>query len=199
METIERFNRTIKISEKGIKAKNERVKKEKGVIPLISGRVIKKRVGFLGRKISNDFKKEIHIVAILNGAFVFCSDLVREIDNRKIFLHFIEARSYEKTRSTGKVRILKDAKGIKGKDVLIVEDLIDTGFTINRLKDHFLKKKKVKSVKVCCLVDKPYKRKFKIKVDYLGFEVSDLFIVGYGMDYEEKYRNLSYIGFLKNI
>uniref|UniRef100_A0A7C4XTE4 Hypoxanthine phosphoribosyltransferase n=1 Tax=Caldisericum exile TaxID=693075 RepID=A0A7C4XTE4_9BACT len=166
---------------------------------LISDEDIKKRVKVLGREISRDYKDKFPLfVCILRGAFVFLADLVREIDI-PISIDFMAISSYGgKTESSGQVKILKDLDTpIEDRHVLIVEDIIDTGLTMDAV-TRLLKTRNPKSIKICALLDKVERRIVNnIKVDYYGFRIPNSFVVGYGLDYEEKYRNLPYIGILK--
>lgn len=154
------------------------------------------RVQEIGAEISKDYN-EIIAVGILKGASVFYADLVRTIKIPVTF-DFMMASSYgENTVSSGTVDIKKDLESdISGKDVLLVEDIIDTGITISFL-IKMLKERGAKSVKIAALLDKPERRIANVNIDYLGFSVKDEFLVGYGLDYAEKYRNLPYVGILK--
>ncbi|HLR34693.1 MAG TPA: hypoxanthine phosphoribosyltransferase [Tissierellales bacterium] len=165
---------------------------------LVSSEEIHKRVKELGQEITEDYKgKDLMLVGILKGAVIFMSELVQNI-NLPITMDFMAVSSYgNSSQSSGVVRIIKDLDCyIEGKDILIVEDIIDTGLTLDYLTDN-LKKRGPKSVKICTLLDKPERREVKVPVDYVGFQVPDEFIVGYGIDYAEKYRNLPYISALK--
>ncbi|EFM38791.1 hypoxanthine phosphoribosyltransferase [[Eubacterium] yurii subsp. margaretiae ATCC 43715] len=165
---------------------------------LISQEQIETKVAELARKIEKDFEnQEVLIVGVLKGAFVFVSDLVRNI-NLDLSLDFIAVSSYGmSTESSGVVKINKDIEmDLTGKNVIIVEDIIDTGLTLKYIKD-YLTGKNAKSVSICTLLDKPSRRKCDVKVDYVGFEIEDLFIVGYGIDCKEKYRNLPYIAYVQ--
>ena len=156
------------------------------------------KVAELGRKISEDYAgQEIFAVGILKGAVVFFSDLVRAIDV-PVQLDFMIASSYgASTESSGTVKILKDLDyDIEGKHVIIIEDIIDSGLTMNYLMKYF-RERKPASVKLCALLSKPSRRKADVQIDYCGAEVPDEFLVGYGLDYAEKYRNLPCIGILK--
>lgn len=162
---------------------------------LLTEEEIKLKVKELGQKIESDFKGEdLLVVGILKGACVFVSDLIRNI-NLDVNMDFMSVSSYGKaTQSSGTVKILKDLDvDIEGKNVLIVEDIIDTGLTLKNLFET-LKTRNPKSLKLCTLLDKPERRTVDIDVDYIGFVIPDKFIVGYGIDYAEKYRNLPYIG-----
>lgn len=165
---------------------------------LIKEDEIQKRIKELGKEITNDYKgKDLVVIGILKGAVIFMAELVKSIE-LPTTLDFMSVSSYGKSSiSTGEVRIIKDLDfSVEGKDLLIVEDIIDTGLTLNYLTE-LLEKRGANSVKICTLLDKPDRRTVGVKVDYLGFEVPDEFIVGYGLDYAEHYRNLPFIGTLK--
>lgn len=165
---------------------------------LISEEEISKRVRELGEEISKDYEgEELLLVGILKGAVIFMSELAQRI-NKPVEMDFMAVSSYGKSStSTGEVRIIMDLDhSVEGKDLLIVEDIIDTGYTLNYLIDNLMKRG-AKSVKICTFLDKPERRKVDISVDYLGFNVPDEFIVGYGLDYAEMYRNLPYVAALK--
>ncbi len=165
---------------------------------LISQEEIETKVIELAKKIEMDYKnQEVLIVGVLKGAFVFVSDLVRNI-NLDLSLDFIAVSSYGmSTESSGVVKINKDIEmDLTGKNVIIVEDIIDTGLTLKYIKE-YLSGKNAKSVRICTLLDKPSRRKCNVDVDYVGFEIDDLFIVGYGIDCKEKYRNLPYIAYVQ--
>ena len=159
---------------------------------------IAKRVAELGAEITCDYEgKDLIVVGILKGAGVFMSDLIREI-NSPIRIDFMSVSSYgNSTVSSGIVRITNDLhQDIQGCSVLIVEDIIDTGNTLHYLRE-YLKNRGAEDVKICALLDKPSRRQVEVPVEYVGFEVEDRFIIGYGIDYAEKYRNLPFIGTLK--
>lgn len=159
---------------------------------------LNERISELGEQITADYEgKSLIVVGILKGSNIFTSDLVRKI-NLPLKMDFMAVSSYgNATESTGVVKILKDLdRGIEEEHVLIVEDIVDSGLTLKYLKDVLLTRNPA-SIKVCTLLDKPARRKENIKPDYLGYEVPDEFIVGYGIDYAERYRNLPYIGVLK--
>lgn len=165
---------------------------------LLSKEQIDKRVAELGAMISKDYEgKELVLVGVLKGSVVFLADLARQI-TCPLRLDFMSCSSYgNSTKSSGVVRILKDLdKSIEGKHVLVVEDIVDTGTTLNYLLEN-LKSRKAASVKLATLLNKPSRRKVDVKIDYNGFDVEDEFVVGYGLDYAELYRNLPYIGILK--
>lgn len=161
---------------------------------LISETDLKNRVKALAEQIEHDFNNEpLILVVVLKGSFVFAADLVREMKSN-INVDFISVSSYSnQTESTGKVRLLKDLdENITDKNVVVIEDIIDSGLTLHFLRDH-LQMHKPKSIKICTLLDKPERRKIDLPVDYVGFVIPDEFIVGYGIDYAQQYRNLSYI------
>ena len=152
----------------------------------------------LGEQITKDYEgKDLLIVGILNGAIVFVTDLMRQID-RQINIDFMSVSSYGSgTTSSGNIHVAKDLNSdIAGRNVLIVEDILDTGVTLSNLVP-MLKMRNPNSVKICTILDKPSRRKAAIQPDYEGFQVPDEFVVGYGLDYDEKYRNLPYVGVLK--
>ncbi|MHC1719457.1 MAG: hypoxanthine phosphoribosyltransferase [Clostridiaceae bacterium] len=152
----------------------------------------------LGKKISEDYQgKELILVGILKGSILFMADLIRTI-TIPCKMDFMAVSSYgSSSESSGIVRILKDLDFvIENKNVLIVEDIIDSGTTLSYLLD-YLKRRNPQSIQIACLLNKPDRRKVDIPVKYTGFEVPDFFLVGYGLDYAEKYRNLPYIGILK--
>jgi hypoxanthine phosphoribosyltransferase len=156
------------------------------------------RVKEMAAQITEDFKgKDLTVICILKGAVVFFVDLVREID-LPMSMDFMAISSYgSATKSSGVVRILKDLdKPINGKDVLIIEDIVDSGMTLSFLKENLLSRGAA-SLKIVTLLDKPERRRVPLHVDYFGFLIPDEFVVGYGLDYDEKYRNLPDIGVLR--
>lgn len=165
---------------------------------LVSEEDINAKVKELGNIITEEYKdKDLIVVGILKGAVVFMSDLCREI-KLPILMDFMAVSSYGKSSvSTGEVRIVKDLDySVENKDILIVEDIIDTGYTLSYLTDN-LRKRGANSVKIITLLDKPDRRKANVHVDYLGFEIPDEFVVGYGLDFAEQYRNLPYVAALR--
>ncbi|MGL5675339.1 MAG: hypoxanthine phosphoribosyltransferase [Cellulosilyticaceae bacterium] len=165
---------------------------------LLSAEQIADKVKELGEQITRDYEgQELLVVGILKGSNVFMSDLVRKIQ-MPMKMDFMVVSSYgNATESTGVVKIIKDIEeSLEGKHLLIVEDIIDSGLTLKYLKQ-MLETRKPASIKLCTLVDKPARRKETVYVDYIGFELPDEFIVGYGIDYAEYYRNLPYIAILK--
>lgn len=164
---------------------------------LITEEEINLRVEALGNAITKDFENEdLVVICVLKGAFVFCSDLIKKI-NRPLSLEFISLSSYgDSTNSSGNVRLEMDiTANIEGKNVLIIEDIVDSGLTIKTLMDT-MALRKPKTVKLASLLFKPMKLKHSVKIDYLGFEIEDKFVIGYGLDYAGRYRELPYIGIL---
>ena len=159
---------------------------------------IKKRVEELGKQISEEYAgKEIILVCILKGSFAFTADLAREIDI-PCSIEFMQVSSYSNgTTTSGSLKIIKDINvPVDGKHLLIIEDIIDTGITLNNLKKMFDTRNPA-SVKLCAFLDKPSRRQAPIEADYVGFTVEDYFLVGYGLDYAQHFRNLPYIAILK--
>ncbi|MBQ3145482.1 MAG: hypoxanthine phosphoribosyltransferase [Clostridia bacterium] len=166
---------------------------------LIDEQKLQARVDEIAKQIGEEYKnKEIILICILKGSIFFTVDLARKI-NEDVRIEFIRVSSYgEGTESTGEIKMKLDLKdSIQGKDVIVVEDIIDTGRTLSYLIE-YLKMKKPNSIKLCALLDKPERRVKKVNVDYTGFQIPDKFIVGYGLDWDEKYRNLPYIGYIEN-
>jgi hypoxanthine phosphoribosyltransferase len=158
---------------------------------------IEQRIRELGVQISEDYScRKPLVIAALKGAAVFHADLIRQL-SIDLTVEFVSASSYYSSRnSSGSVRIFGDFNSdLKGADVLLVEDIVDTGFTLKRLSEEILKYGPA-SFRVCSLLSKPERRKIDVVIDYLGFEISDHFVVGFGLDYGEKYRNLPFIGIL---
>jgi hypoxanthine phosphoribosyltransferase len=165
------------------------------IVPMLSAEQIAARVRELGATITKDYTgRSLVLVNVLKGSFVFGSDLMRAID-LPLRVDFLGVRSYgEGTESSGVVQITQDlSRPIEHEDVLIVEDIVDTGLTIAHLMD-LLRTRSPASVKVCALLHKPARARVAVKVDYLGFTIEDRFVVGYGLDFAERYRNLPYIG-----
>ena len=162
---------------------------------LISSQQLEARVKELGSKISADYpsdpgEQDLRLIAVLNGAFVFLADLIRAID-RNVSVDFLGANSYgASTTTSGEVRITKDLDHeIAGLDVLLVEDIVDTGITVNYL-CQVLRQRRPRSLRVVTLLDKPSRRIKPVELAYVGFEIPDRFVVGYGLDYAQRYRNL---------
>lgn len=159
---------------------------------------LKNKVAELGSKITEEYRgREVLVVGILKGAFIFMADLIREIQI-PLEIDFMDVSSYGiSTSSSGEVRIIKDLENsIQDKDVLIVEDIVDTGLTLKYITE-LLKTRNPRSVKICCLLDKPSRRKTDIQADYVGYTIPDRFVVGYGLDYAEQYRNYPAVCVLK--
>lgn len=166
---------------------------------MITQEQINRRAQEIGEQITRDYAgQDIVLVGILRGAVLWMGDIMKNVD-LDMEIDFMAVSSYgSSTKSSGVVKIIKDLdSNIEGKHVIIVEDIVDSGITLNYLK-HYLENRETKSVRICTLLDKPAGRKADIQVDYIGFEVEDRFIVGYGLDFDQKYRNLPYISFLKD-
>jgi hypoxanthine phosphoribosyltransferase len=163
---------------------------------LIESDDIQRRVGEIAAQIDRDHPDGVHLVGVLKGAFVFLSDLARAMRG-KCSMDFIAVSSYgTSTKSSGQVQLLKDLEsGVEGRDVVIVEDIVDTGLTLNYMQQILLARSP-RHLRTACLLSKPSRRKVETTVDYIGFEIEDRFVVGYGLDYAEQYRNLPYIAVL---
>ena len=165
---------------------------------LITREQLAQRVKELGQQITKDYEGEpVLLVGILRGSVPFMADIMREID-LDVTIDFMSVSSYGgSTKTSGVVRIIKDLETpIEGRNVIIIEDIIDTGLTLHYLKS-YLEGRNPKSLKICSILDKPSRRKIEIKGDYVGFEVEDKFIVGYGLDFNQRYRQLPFISWLK--
>ena len=164
---------------------------------LISEEELQAKIKEMGQKISEDFRgKEPLFVGVLKGCFIFMSDLLRYVDIH-CTMDFMAVSSYQGTSSTGAVKINKDlSQDIEGRHIIIVEDILDSGVTLSYLKK-YLEVRKPASISIATLLDKPARRKADVYADYFCFEVPDAFVVGYGLDYNEVYRTLPYIGLLK--
>ena len=160
---------------------------------LLSEDQIRIRVREMAMQIRRDFPDDLHLVAVLKGAFMFLADLIRQMSG-PITLDFMALSSYAKgTTSSGEVRVLKDLDTtLAGKNVVIVEDIVDTGLTLTYLQE-ILRARGPKNLRTACLLSKPSRRQVDVVVDYIGFTIEDRFVVGYGLDYVEKYRNLPHI------
>ena len=163
---------------------------------LLSADQIQKRVADLASELRRDCPDDLHLVAVLKGAFIFLSDLVRHIPGH-VSLDFMALSSYAKgTTTSGEVRLLKDLDtALEGRHVVIVEDIVDTGLTLHYLQD-ILRSRNPKTLRTACLLSKPSRRQIEVTVDYIGFTIEDRFVVGYGLDYAEQYRNLPHIAVL---
>ena len=165
---------------------------------LIASDDIQRRVREMAADIRRDHPDDVHLIAVLKGAFVFLSDLARALPGR-CSLDFMAVSSYGKgSASSGQVQLLKDLDaGIEGRDVVIVEDIVDTGLTLTYLQD-ILRARSPRSLRTACLLSKPSRREIEVSVEYVGFSIEDKYVVGYGLDYAEHYRNLPYIAVLDN-
>jgi hypoxanthine phosphoribosyltransferase len=163
---------------------------------LIRAEEIHARVQAMAQEIRRDHPDGVHFVCVLKGAFVFLSDLSRALPG-DCSLDFMAVSSYGKsTKSSGQVQLIKDLDSdLEGRDVVIVEDIVDTGLTLTYLQD-ILRARAPRSLRTACLLSKPSRRTVNVKVEYIGFTIDDKFVVGYGLDYGERYRNLPYIGVL---
>ena len=160
---------------------------------LLSTEAIQDRVRAMAEEIRRDHPDELHLVCVLKGAFMFLADLLRALPDTTT-IDFVAISSYGKsTRSSGEVRLLKDLDtGLEARNVVIVEDIVDTGLTLTYLQD-ILRARGPKTLKTACLLSKPSRRKVDVKVDYIGFTIEDKFVIGYGLDFAEKFRNLPHI------
>ncbi|MBI4302308.1 MAG: hypoxanthine phosphoribosyltransferase [Chloroflexi bacterium] len=165
---------------------------------LVSQQEIEKAIGRIAEELKRDYRDQPPLlVGVLKGAFVFMADLIRALDI-PVEIEFVKLSSYgTKTKSSGKIRVVQGLRSpIRDRDVLVVEDIVDTGLTIHFLLD-YLAKKKPRSLKLCALLDKPSSRQIDLAIDYKGMEIPDVFVVGYGIDYNEKFRYLPEIYYLE--
>lgn len=165
---------------------------------MITEQQLAERIAFLGDQISRDYKgKALLLISVLKGSVVFMADLMRAI-NIPVKIDFMSLSSYGAgTTSSGVVKILKDLdRPVEGLDILVVEDILDSGLTLSYILEN-LRSRKPNSIRICTLLNKPQRRRADLKPDYEGFEIPDEFVVGFGLDYNEKYRNLPFIGILK--
>lgn len=165
---------------------------------LLSEEEVDARIQTIGEQISKDYAgKQVHLICVLKGGSFFMCELAKRI-NVPVSLDFMSVSSYgSDTKSSGIVKIVKDLDdSIKDKDVIVVEDIVDSGRTLSYLME-MLNSRGPKSLRLCTLLDKPDRRVVDVKVDYTGFSIPDEFVVGYGLDYDQKYRNLPYIGIVK--
>jgi hypoxanthine phosphoribosyltransferase len=168
--------------------------------PIVTQEEMRTRIRELGRQIMNDYaEKDLILVGILKGAFAFYADLARAI-RIPLRVDFLVVTSYGfRSKSSGKVRMVTDlTEDIAGRDVLLVEDIVDSGLTVQYLVKT-LAKRKPKSIRVCTLLSKPDRRKVDVTIDYVGFEIQNQYVVGYGLDYQQKYRNLPYLAVLDKV
>lgn len=161
---------------------------------LLTREEVEKRIKELAKEIEKNYcGKDLLVIGLLKGSIMFMSDLIKEMD-LPVMIDFMSVSSYSGTTSTGVINVLKDTDiSVKDKDVLIVEDIIDTGLTLSHVKK-LLEDRGAKSLKICTLLDKPSRRTIEMKGDYVGFEIPDEFVVGYGLDYDQHHRNLPYVG-----
>ena len=164
---------------------------------LLTADQIRQRVAGLAQEIHRDHPNGVHLVCVLKGAFVFLSDLSRSLPG-DCSLDFLSVSSYgQSTKSSGQVQLTKDLDfDLEGRDVVIVEDIVDTGLTLTYLQD-ILRARNPRRLRTACLLSKPSRRKVDVKVEYIGFTIDDHFVVGYGLDYAEQFRNLPYIGLIE--
>ena len=165
------------------------------IAPFITEEALRARILELAKEIKRDVPNEdLHLIGVLKGAVLFLADLIRAMDGG-VTIDFIALSSYGSgTTSSGEVRLIKDLDyGLEGRNVIIVEDIVDTGLTLHYLQE-ILRARNPKSLRTACLLDKPSRRKIEAQVEYIGFTIEDKFVVGYGLDFSEKYRNLPYIG-----
>lgn len=164
---------------------------------LISEEQINKRLDELAKQLMEEYKdKELMFLCTLKGSIFFAVELSKRIKNN-IQFEFIEVSSYENNESTGKVKLNRDITGsVEGKEVIIIEDIVDTGRTLCYLKEYLINKNP-KSLKICALLDKPSRRLAPVEADYIGFTIENKFVIGYGLDDEQNYRNLNYIGYVE--
>jgi hypoxanthine phosphoribosyltransferase len=169
------------------------------IVTFLSQEQIAARVVELGAQLARDYDgRKLVIVVVLKGSFVFAADLIRAIDSHNLRVEMLGVRSYgEGTESSGVVQITCDlTRPIEDEDVVLVEDIVDTGLTISYLLD-MLQTRKPRTLKVCALLHKPSRSKIAVPIDYLGFTIEDKFVIGYGLDFAEKYRNLPFLGVLQ--
>jgi hypoxanthine phosphoribosyltransferase len=165
------------------------------IAPLITADALSKRITELAVEIRRDVGHEdLHLICVLKGAVFFLADLVRKMEGG-VSIDFMALSSYGSgMTSSGEVRLIKDLDyGLEGRNVIIVEDIVDTGLTLHYLQE-ILRARNPKSLRTACLLSKPSRRKIEVEVDYIGFTIEDKFVVGYGLDFSERYRNLPYIG-----
>ena len=166
---------------------------------LIDEEKLQSRIKELAKEIKNDYgDQEVVFVSVLKGAIFFTVDLMKDYDGDAI-IDVVRVSSYVGENSTGIIELKVPLKeeNVKGKNIILVEDIVDTGRTFNYLVD-YVKQMGPKSIKTCVMLDKPSRRVVDFKADYVGFSIDDLFVVGYGLDYDENYRNLPYIGYIRN-
>jgi hypoxanthine phosphoribosyltransferase len=201
---INDFNQVIEVPDCGIIASGETQCIPGGLQEdleriLLSKKCLANRLEIIADQVARDFKEGIFAVVVLKGAIIFFADLMRALAERGISVEFDVSvvASYENAETTGKINIRLDVEeDIANKDVLIVEDIIDTGMTLDHLREYFLRERGARNVRICTFLDKIGRRRKEINVDYIGFRVPDYFLVGYGLDYNQKYRFLPYVAIL---
>jgi hypoxanthine phosphoribosyltransferase len=201
VKIVKNFKNVIEVPDEGIKTSGEKISTPsflKGRVDrvLISENCLKLRVKEMAKELSRG-RKEIYLVSVLQGSVVFLSDLMRNI-NRNVKLDFINASSYVGRKPGKGLKIDLPLLEAKGKDIVLLEDILDTGNTLAFIKNYLLKKERARSVRTCVLLDKPARREKKVKLDFTGFKIPDCFVVGYGLDYKQSFRNLPFIAALKN-
>ena len=167
------------------------------IVPLISKETIEEKIKKIALQIEKDYEgKDIHFICVLKGGIVFMVNLAKNI-NKNVYFNFMDVSSYGmSTESSGNLQILMDLdEPIAGKHVVLIEDIIDSGRTLNMLRELLLSRGPA-SLRICTLLDKPDRRVVEVPIDYIGFEIPDEFVVGYGLDYAQKYRNLDYVGII---
>jgi hypoxanthine phosphoribosyltransferase len=195
------YKSVIVVPKEGVVDEEEKFMAVNKFFVLIPERCISKRINFLAKQIVDDYRRsnttKIHAIAVLKGAYTFCSDLLRamsKLDGPPVEVDFVRASSYKDlTVSSGNVEIERALLKLEDKDVLVLEDIVDTGLTLGKIKEYLIKEHKAGSIKICALLDKPSRRKVQIKLDYIGFNVPDVFVAGYGLDYAESYRELPFV------
>jgi hypoxanthine phosphoribosyltransferase len=167
--------------------------------PIITQEQIRKRIAELGRQITQDYRgKDLLMVGVLKGAFTFFSDLVRAV-RLPVRIDFMTVSSRHSAEQSGRIKVISDlSEEVANQDILLVEDIVDSGLTASRLKRR-LNSRRPHSLRICALLDKPSRRKVRTVIDYVGFTIPDQYVVGYGLDYKNKYRNLPYIAVLENV
>lgn len=170
---------------------------ENNIHILFTEEQIRERAKEIGKQIMKDYEgEEVVLVGTLRGAVVWMADMMKEVTMENLMIDFIVASSYSGTNTTGVVKISKDlTEDVTGKHVIVVEDIVDTGITLSKVLDYILAKG-AKTVEICALLNKPSRRLVDVKPKYVGFDIDNLFVIGYGLDYDQKYRNLPYVAYI---